>query len=145
MTETKLRTVVGMFFLVAHIAVMLMLLALFLKRPPVLTRQEFTTSMAIIVPAVSGLSALALTYVVSVRSRKQYRARSETLSGVYVFTTLLFPIGFVLVIAGLIVVRAFDGFSSFEDFKLALGASETIFAGYSGKVMASLFAKESQG
>ena len=144
MTETRLRTVLSIFLMVAHITIMLMVLALFLKSRPALTKEEFTTSMGIVVPAVSGLSALALSYVISVKSKRQYTAKSQELSGIYVFTAFLFPVGFLLLIACLVVLRAFDRFSSFEDFKLALGAAETIFAAYTGKVMASLFAKEGE-
>ena len=62
------------------------------------------------------------------------------LSGIYVFTALLFPTAFVLMLFGLVLLRSMDAFSSFEQFKISLGAVETVFAGYTGKVMASLFA-----
>jgi hypothetical protein len=137
MTETKLRTLVSIFLMVSHIVILLMVLVLFLKAG--LTEAEFTTSMGIMVPALSGLATLAVTYAISMKGRKQYAARSERLSGIYVFTALLFPSVFVLLMAGLVLMKSFDRFSSFEQFKLSLGAVETIFAGYTGKVMASLF------
>jgi hypothetical protein len=142
MTETKLRTVVSIFLMVSHIVILLMVLVLFLKSG--LTESEFTTSMGIMVPALSGLATLAVTYAISMKGRKQYVARSERLSGIYVFTALLFPSVFILIMAGLVVMKGFDRFSSFEQFKLSLGAVETIFAGYTGKVMASLFGSGTQ-
>jgi hypothetical protein len=136
MTETRLRTVVSIFLMVSHIAILLMVLVLFLKDR--LTDKEFTTSMGILVPALSGLATLAVTYAIGTKGRKQHAARSQRLSGIYVFTALLFPSLFVLLVAGLILMKGFGRFS-FEQFKLSLGAVETIFAGYTGKVMASLF------
>jgi len=141
-TETKLRTIVSIFLMVSHIVVLLMVLVLFLKAG--LTEAEFTTSMGIMVPALSGLATLAVTFAISMKGKKQYAARSERLSGIYVFTALLFPSAFVLLMAGLVLMKGFDRFSSFEQFKLSLGAVETVFAGYTGKVMASLFGSGAQ-
>ena len=139
MTETKLRTVIGVFFMISHVLILLVVLVLFLSHR--LTEGEFTTTMGIMVPALSALATLAITYAISVKAKKQYAARSERLSGIYIFTALLFPTAFVLMLFGLVLMKGLDGFSSFEQFKLSLAAVETIFAGYTGKVMASLFGK----
>ena len=142
MTETKLRTVVGIFLMVSHIVILLLVLVLFQEAK--LTEGEFTTSMGIMVPALSALATLSVTYAISMKRRKQYAARSERLSGIYVFTALLFPSVYLLLMAGLVLMKGLDRFSSFEQFKLSLGAVETIFAGYTGKVMASLFSSGTQ-
>jgi hypothetical protein len=137
MTETKLRTVVSIFLIFSHIVILLLVLVLFLEAK--LTEGEFTTSMGILVPALSALATLAVTYAISMKGRKQYAARSERLSGIYILTALLFPSVYLLLMAGLLLMKGFDRFASFEQFKLSLAAVETIFAGYTGKVMASLF------
>jgi hypothetical protein len=141
MTETKLRTLVSILSMVSHVVILLMALVLFLKDK--LTGQEFTTSMGIMVPALSALSTLAVTYAIGMKRRKQYAARSERLSSIYIFTTLLFPSVFVIVMAGLVVMKGSDHLT-FEQFKVSLGTVETIFAGYAGKVMASLFSSGAQ-
>src|ERR1051325_111494 len=140
MTETRLRTVVSLFFMVSHVLILFAVLLLFLTHR--LTDGEFTTTMGILVPAVSALTTLAITYAISVKNKKQYAAKSQHLSGLYVFAALLFPTAFVLLLFGLCVMKGLDLFSSFEHFKISLGTAETIFAGYTGKVMASLFGKE---
>jgi len=140
MTETRLRTVISFFFMVSHVLILFTVLVLFLTHR--LTDGEFTTTMGIMVPALSALTALAITYAISAKDKKLHAARSQKLSGIYVFAALLFPTAFVLLLFGLILMKGFDLFSSFEHFKISLGAVETIFAGYTGKVMASLFGKE---
>ena len=137
MTETKLRTWISIFVMVSHVLVLLGVVVL--HQQGRFKDEELTTTMSIMVPPLSALTTLAVTFAISMKNKKVYRARSEQLSGIYIFTALLFPTAFVAMLFALIVIRSRDGFSSFEQFKLSLGAVETIFAGYSGKVMASLF------
>lgn len=138
MTETKLRTGISIFFMVSHVLILLFVVVLHLQKH--FDDKEFTTTMGILVPALSALTTLAVTFAISMKERKVYSARSARLSGIYVFTALLFPTAFVLMLFGLVLMKRMDSFSSFEQFKISLVAVETIFAGYTGKVMASLFA-----
>lgn len=138
MTETKLRTWISIFLMVSHVFILLFVVGLHLQKH--LDDEEFTTTMGILVPALSALTTLSVTYAISVKQKKAYSAKSPRLSGIYVFTALLFPAAFVLLLFGLVLMKGLDRFSSFEEFKVSLGAVETIFAGYTGKVMASLFA-----
>jgi hypothetical protein len=137
MTDTKLRTWISAFFMISHVVILLFVVVL--HQQGRFKDDEFTTTLSIMVPALSALTTLAVTFAISVKDKKLYTARSHKLSGIYVFTAWLFPTAFVLVLFGLVLMRSMDGFSSFEQFKLSLGAVETIFAGYTGKVMASLF------
>jgi hypothetical protein len=138
MTETKLRTWISVFLMISHVLILLLVVVLYLLKS--FDDKEFTTTMGILVPALGGLTGLAVTFAISVKQKKVYSARSARLSGIYVFTALLFPAAFVSMLFGLVLMKRMDVFSSFEQFKLSLGAVETIFAGYTGKVMASLFA-----
>lgn len=138
MNETKLKTWISIFFMVSHVFILLVVVVLYLQKR--FSDPEFTTTMGILVPALSALTTLAVTYAISVKEKKVYSGRSERLSGIYVFTALLFPVAFVLMLFALVVMKS--AFSSFEQFKISLGGVETIFAGYTGKVMASLFASK---
>jgi archaellum biogenesis protein FlaJ (TadC family) len=124
--------------MISHVFILLFVVVLHLQKH--FDDEEFTTTMGILVPALSALTTLAVTFAISMKEKKVYSARSARLSGIYVFTALLFPTAFVLMLFGLVLMKRMDAFSSFEQFKLSLGAVETIFAGYTGKVMASLFA-----
>lgn len=137
MTETRLRTWTSIFFMVSHVFILLLVVVLHLKKR--FDDQEFSTTMGILVPALSALTTLAVTFAISVKEKKVYSARSAKLSGIYVFTALLFPTAFVLMLFGLVLMKGEDKLA-FEQFKISLVAVETIFAGYTGKVMASLFA-----
>lgn len=138
MTETELRTWISILFMVSHVFILLLVVVLYLQRH--FDDKEFTTVMSILVPALSALTSVAVTFAISVRQKQIYSARSASLSGIYIFTALLFPTAFVLMILALLLMRSMDAFSTFEQFKISLAAVETIFAGYTGKVMASLFA-----
>ena len=92
---------------------------------------------------LAALTGLAVGYVTSVKKRAQMAAFSEELSSVYVFTTFLLPVVFVLAIAGLVIAKV-TNLVSFEQFKIALAAVETTFGAYTGKVLASLFDKQQE-
>jgi hypothetical protein len=121
--------------MVSHVFILLFVLLLYVRKQ--FTGEEFTTTMGIMVPALSALTTLAVTFAISMKEKKLYSAESRQLSGIYVFTALLFPIAFLLMLFVLVLMKS--QFSSFEQFKISLGAVETVFAGYTGKVMASLF------
>lgn len=137
MTETKLRTWISIFFMVSHVFILLFVVVLHMQKH--FDDKEFTTTMGILVPALSALTTLAVSFAISVREKKTYSERTAKLSGIYVFTALLFPTAFVSILFVLVLLKGMDRFA-FEQFKISLAAVETIFAGYTGKVMASLFA-----
>jgi hypothetical protein len=131
----------SIFLIVSHAVIFLMLILMFATGG--LTQSEFTTSLSVVVPMLAALTGLAVGYVTTVKKKAQMAAFSEELSGVYVFTTFLLPIIFVLAIAGLIIVKV-TNYISFEQFKVALAAVETTFGAYTGKVLASLFDKQQE-
>jgi hypothetical protein len=141
MIESRLRNTISIFLIVSHVLIFLLLIVMFMIGG--LTQPEFTTSLSVVVPMLAALTGLAVGYVTTVKKRAQMAAFSEELSGVYVFTTFLLPIVFVLAIAGLIIAKV-TNYASFEQFKLALAAVETTFGAYTGKVLASLFDKQQE-
>jgi hypothetical protein len=141
MIESRLRNTISIFLIVSHVLIFLLLIVMFMIGG--LTPPEFTTSLSVVVPMLAALTGLAVGYVTTVKKRAQMAAFSEELSGVYVFTTFLLPIVFVLAIAGLIIAKV-TNYASFEQFKLALAAVETTFGAYTGKVLASLFDKQQE-
>jgi hypothetical protein len=64
---------------------------------------------------------------------------------VLVALSWLFPIVFTVYLVSLVVLKAFNvGFSSFEQFKSLLIASETVFGVYVGITLGSMFRLEKQ-
>jgi hypothetical protein len=141
MIESDLRNRISIFLIVSHLLIFLLLIATFVAGG--LTQSEFTTSLSVVVPMLAALTGLAIGYVTSVKKKSQLSAFSEELAGVYVFTSFLLPIVFVLAVAGVIAVKVVN-YVSFEQFKIILAAVETTFGGYTGKVMASLFDKQQE-
>lgn len=139
MTESRLQNTLSVFLILAHFSILLMVLGLRLCGG--LTTPEFTTTMAIIVPMLAALTGFAVTYALGAKTPKKGAASTAHLPAIYVFTALFFPILFVLVIAVLVGLKVYSVFSSFDDFKMAIASVQTIFGGYTGKVMGSLFKK----
>src|SRR5215470_8307582 len=106
MTETKLRTWISIFFMVSHVFILLFVVVLHVQKH--LDDKEFTTTMGILVPALSALTTLAVTFAISVKEKKAYSARTTKLSGIYIFTALLFPTAFVLILFVLVLVKGID-------------------------------------
>lgn len=141
MIESDLRNRISIFLIVSHVLIFLLLIAMFVVGG--LTQSEFTTSLSVVVPMLAALTGLAIGYVTSVKKKSQMSAFSEELSGIYVFTSYLLPIVFVLAVASVIVVKVVN-YVSFEQFKIILAAVETTFGAYTGKVIASLFDKQQE-
>lgn len=141
MIESDLRNKISIFLIVSHVLIFLLLIVMFVMGG--LTQSEFTTSLSVVVPMLAALMGLAIGYVTSVKKKSQLSAFSKELAGVYVFTSFLLPIVFVLAIVAVIVVKVVN-YISFEQFKIILAALETTFGAYTGKVMASLFEKQQE-
>jgi len=141
MIESDLRNKISILLIVSHVLIFLLLIVMFVMGG--LTQPEFTTSLSVVVPMLAALTGLAIGYVTSVKKKSQLSAFSEKLAGIYVFTSFLLPIVFVLAIAAVIVVKVIN-YVSFEQFKIILAALETTFGAYTGKVMASLFEKQQE-
>jgi hypothetical protein len=140
MTERTLRNLMSVFLILSHVAILGLVLALFILNG--LSQTEFSTSLAIITPMLAALTGLAVSYVIGAKNKPPRNEHSPILSGIYVFATLLLPLVFVIAVAALVVMKAinYSGIT-FEQFKLALTGTETIFGAYTGKLLASLFEK----
>jgi hypothetical protein len=97
-----------------------------------MTFSELSTALAIVMPALAAVVAVALI--------QRWGSDREPVRITRVATgSLWIPLGFVALIACLVLMKALNlGFGSFEDFKLALAATEVLFAGYTGIELASL-------
>jgi hypothetical protein len=140
MTERSLRNVVSVFLVVAHVAILGLVLVLGVLKG--LTPSEFTTALSIIVPMMGALTGLAVSYIIGAKKVPPLKTHSATLSGIYVFASLLFPVAFTFAIAGVVLAKTANlGDLSPEQFKGALTGTETIFGAYTGKLLGSLFEK----
>ncbi|MGV3572663.1 MAG: hypothetical protein ACO1PB_18860 [Ramlibacter sp.] len=136
MTERSLRDSVGVFIIVANLAVIgctffLYFLGGFLF-------DELTTTIALLVPMFSVYTTAIVKSFVS--GRRRTRVASPQVTPQYVFISWIFPIAFTTYLIALVVLKAFNvGFSSFEQFKSLLIASEAVFGVYIGLILSSMF------
>ena len=139
MTEQKLRDQVGIFLILSNLVVVITALVFYFLGGFLF--EEITTTVALIVPMFSVYTtAIVKSFI---EHRRNISDKSHVVSGTYVFVVWLFPTSFTIYLVSLVVLKAFNiGFSSFEQFKAFLIASETIFGAYVGLVLGSMFRLE---
>lgn len=138
MTQTRLRNIISVFILLAHLAIPALIFLMYIFYG--FTKEEMTKLLEIIVPMVAAVSGLAITHIIRTKNATTSQHNEPRISRLFVYASLGFPTLFVVVIAGLVLLKAFNiGLVLFEDLKASLVATETLFGAYTGQLMASLF------
>jgi hypothetical protein len=120
-----------LFLFLCHTAVFVLLWVFYLVYG--LTLSQFTTSLAIVCPALAATGAVMLMNFIGTAGAPARFSRVSPAS-------LFLPLMFVSAIALLVVLKTLNiRIDSFETFKLFLGAIELLFGGYTGLVLASIF------
>lgn len=136
MTESKLRDRIGIFIILANLLVVGAALTLYFLGG--FFYDEITTTVALLVPMFSVYTTAIVKSIIANRMRAE--DDSPHVSGSYVFISWLFPIFFTIYLMTMVILKAMNiGFTSFEEFKGMLIASETVFGVYVGLVLASMF------
>lgn len=139
MNEIELRNRLGIFLIVSHFGILLLIIAFWLRGGFLV--DEMTTSVAIIAPFFAAYTTAILRSIIDSKHRTAARGRAVT--PVFAFMAFLIPSLFIALVAGAVVLKAFNvGLTSFEDFKILLGAAETIFGVYVGQLIFSLFEQQ---
>lgn len=136
MTETQLKTKVGLFLIISHIAIIMLVIILYLAGGFLF--DEMTTTIALIVPMFSIYTTAIIKYIILNKTKTEVEAKQK--SKEYTFISLFFPLLFVFFLIAIIVLKASNiGFSTFEQFKAMLAISETAFGSYIGLILYSFF------
>jgi membrane protease YdiL (CAAX protease family) len=136
MTENKLRDYIGIFIIVANILVVGVTIALYFLGGFLF--EEVTTTIALIVPMFSVYTTAIIRSIIA--NRLQSGDSSAKVTASFLFIVWIFPAVFTAYLISLILLKSYNiGFSSFEQFKAFLIASETIFGTYIGVVLSSMF------
>ena len=142
MNEIALKNRLGIFLIVAHFGVLLLVVVFWLAGHYL--TEEMTTAVSIIAPFFATYTTAIIRNIVA--SKHRVAARGRPLTGVFVFVAFLVPALFVALVGSAVVLKALNiGLRSFEDFKIMLGAAETIFGVYVGQLIFSLFEKPGEG
>jgi hypothetical protein len=103
------------------------------------TFPEMTTTLAIMVPMLAAYTSAVVSYVITNKIEDNQLISSQVTREFALFSMFV-PVFFVLVLGGLIVMKAFgSAFQTFEEFKALLAIVEAIFGAYFASVVKSLF------
>ncbi len=139
MTENALRRLIGIVLIVLHFGILGLLFTLYLLSG--FRFDEFTTSVAIIMPMFSGYTVAIVIHF----SRNRYVSNdtSERVTTLFSLLSLAFPLLFAFAISVSILLFAYGrSFANFEQFKGMLTLLEAAFAAYIASFIYTLFEKQ---
>lgn len=141
MNEIALRNRLGIFLIIAHFGILLMIIVFWLLGGFLV--EEMTTSVAIIAPFFAAYTTAILRYII--KEKHRIAARGRAVTPVFTFMAFMIPSLFIVVVSGAVVMKGFNvGLRSFEDFKILLATAETIFGVYVGQLIFSLFDQQEE-
>jgi dolichol kinase len=115
-TEIALQNRLGIFLVLSHFAILLMVILFWLLEA--FLTEEMTTTVAIIAPFFAAYTTAIIRHVI--KTRNQVGARGRRVTGVFAFLAFLTPVLFVVVVTTAVVLKAFNiGLTSFQNFKPA--------------------------
>jgi hypothetical protein len=136
MTEAKLRNQIGYLLIVGNMSVIVLILGLFFLGGFLF--EEMTTTIALVFPMLSVYVVAVIKYVVA--QKAVVVDQSEKVSPQYAMLSWLIPSSLVLYLICIVILKAFNiGVSSFEQFKILLTVGQTVFGGYAGLILGSMF------
>jgi hypothetical protein len=138
MTERSLKYRAGVFLIVAHLVIMLLIIILFFMNG--FDAGQFTTLMGVIAPMFSGYTTAIVAFII--KDRHVSADASPKVTNTFSALFFVFPGIFAAVIAASIWFQAYSlVFGNFETFKTVLITIESAFAVYIGMFVYSLFEK----
>ncbi|MFO1419639.1 MAG: hypothetical protein U1F59_01515 [Candidatus Competibacteraceae bacterium] len=142
MTDVTLSTRLGLFLVVSHFGILLLVMGLWLLGG--FLTEEMTTAVAIIAPFFAAYTTAIVRHIIQTRNQTARRGRKVTAS--FAFLAFLTPSLFVFLVTLAILLKALNwGLTSFQDFKIMLATTETAFGVYVGQFIFSLFEAPEKG
>jgi hypothetical protein len=142
MDELKFKDILGISFIFSNFVVIGLVIVLYFLGG--FNFDEMTTTVALIVPMFSVYTSSIIYFL-----QKSRRAISRTrvpLRRPYVFVSLGIPLLFTIYLVGIVLAKSYNwGFGTFENFKIVLAMSETIFGVYLGSIVANVFPPRKSG
>lgn len=101
---------------------------------------DLTTSIALLSPLFAGFTTMIVKDAVAEAEPGSEPGATRALPWGYAFLTVVFCAGFTIYLLLIVTLKGFNiGFASFDQFKVLLGVSETLFGVYVGSLMPTLF------
>jgi lysylphosphatidylglycerol synthetase-like protein (DUF2156 family) len=135
MTNSQLRTRIGLFWVFAHFVILSVVIICFFLGG--FEFDEMTTLLAVIVPMFAGTTTVIVRYFAA---HAHDTAKGARVNLPYVVLTVTLPILFTLTILSTVILRARNqAFANFDQCKLFLTAVEAIYVVYTSALLAPLF------
>lgn len=102
--------------------------------------EDLTTAIALLVPLFAGFTTMIVRDAVAQASPEARPEQNRQMPWAFRFLTLTFTAGFSVYLFVIVTLKGFNlGFRTFEEFKILLGVSETVFGVYVGILLPTLF------
>jgi lysylphosphatidylglycerol synthetase-like protein (DUF2156 family) len=135
MTNTQLRTRVGLFWVFAHFAILSTIIICFFLQG--FEFDEMTTLLAVIIPMFAGTTTIIVRYFATHASDTD---AGTSINLPYIVLTTALPVLFTITILATIILRARNqAFATFDQCKLFLTAIEAVYVVYTSVLLAPLF------
>ncbi|MDC6364644.1 MULTISPECIES: hypothetical protein [Flavobacteriaceae] len=136
MNEVNLKRQVGIFFVLSHFLVVILILIYYFLGGFLFS--EMTTSISLIIPLLSVYTLTIIKFFF--KERYKINLKGKKVTRYYSIITWFIPILLFLYLITIITLKAFNQvFSTFEEFKGMLALTEVVFGGYFGFIIPSMF------
>jgi hypothetical protein len=136
MASTVLRAIVSSILVVGHFVILAAVFIMYTLSG--FTFTELTTTISILLPITSIYTSTVIKEII--RDREEDGKTHPTYSIAYSLISILIPLGFILYLFAIVILKSFNhGIENFDQFKTLLVSGETIFAAYVGLIVHSMF------
>jgi len=138
MSEQFIAGFVAVAFVTSNFLVIFLVIILYFLKG--FTFEETTTTVAILGPVFAAYTAGIIRFAILHRDATKPSHRDTPQTFLFTFISLFVPSMFIIAIFGVVILRAANlGVTTFEQFKILLGVTESLFAGYAGLLVNALF------
>ncbi|MCP4352202.1 MAG: hypothetical protein GY795_42625 [Desulfobacterales bacterium] len=135
MNKRKLQIFLGIYLILSHFGVILLIFILFI---PMNEFSQLTTTLGLIVPMFSVYTTAIIRFII--KNMEHTELPDKTVSRMFVFLSFFLPTVFIIYLSSIIIMKAYNyAFSDFDNFKIVIGLSETFFGVYVGQIIVSLY------
>ena len=134
MNEFNLRNKIGIFLIISQFTLVIIVFLFYLIGG--YTFDEMTTTIALMFPMLSVYTTGIVKFFIHYRNKTSIEQSQITRQ--FTFIAWFFPILFVLALGFIIIIKPFQGFRNFGEFKTFLSIIESLFGGFTGYVMSAL-------
>ena len=137
MSSTTLRAILSSILVIGHFVILATVFLMYTLSG--FNFSELTTTISILLPITSIYTSTVIKEIIRDR-QGDAGTTSPNYSIAYSLISILIPLGFILYLFAIVILKSFNhGIENFDQFKTLLVSGETIFAAYVGLIVHSMF------